>query len=101
VTNPATPVPEEPRPAFDLPVTAIPVVRCRPCGRLHLPARLWPVAIRPRQGGGEVVDLRCVRCNTVGSLLLDPESTAHRCLLALWRDAAEREVSPDDTKASR
>jgi hypothetical protein len=86
-TDSATPVPDEGQGAFDVAPTAIPIgVRCRSCGRLHLPARLWPLSLRTRPGGRAEIDLRCVRCNAVGSLLLDPESTEHRRLLAVWRD---------------
>jgi hypothetical protein len=81
--------------------TAISVgIRCRPCGRLHLPARLWPLAIRSRPGRGAEIEMRCVRCNTVGSLLLDGDDSTHRALLAMWRDqAGSRAAGDDDTKA--
>jgi hypothetical protein len=89
MTDAARPVPDELRAAFEVAPTAIPVgVRCRSCGRLHLPARLWPRTIRPRPDGGIEIELRCVRCNASGSLLLDAESPEHRGLLALWRDQA-------------
>jgi hypothetical protein len=85
VTGAATSVPDESHAAFAVAATAIPLgVRCcRSCGRLHLPARLSPLAIRPLAAGGAVGELRCVRCNAAGSLLLDPESTEHRGLLTL------------------
>jgi hypothetical protein len=63
-------------------------------------ARLSPLAINPREAGGAVVELRCVRCNAAGSLLLDPESTDHRGLLTLWFDQAGRVPGIDDRTAS-
>ena len=95
MTDAATPVPDERRAGFDVAPSAIPVgVRCRSCGRLHLPARLWPLAITVHPGAGAAVDLRCVRCNAVGSLLLDPDKAEHRSLLAVWRD----QTGDDDGK---
>ena len=96
-----TPVQDESDAVFEVAATAIPVgVRCRSCGRLHLRARLWPLAIRPREGGGVVVDLRCVRCNAPGSLLLDAESTEDRGLLAVRLDQSEPVSGEDSTKAA-
>lgn len=96
-----TSVPDESHAAFAVAAAAIPVgVRCRSCGRLHLPASLSPLAIRLREGGGAVVDLRCVRCNAAGSLLLDPENTDHRRLLATWLDEAGQVPGEDNSKAS-
>lgn len=101
MTGVATSVPDESHAAFAVAATAIPLgVRCRSCGRLHLPARLSPLAIRPREAGGAVVELRCVRCIAAGSLLLDPESTDHRGLLTLWLDQAAQVPGEDDRKAS-
>ena len=78
---------DERRAGFEVAPSTIPVgVRCRSCGRLHLPARLWPVAITPSAGAGTEVELRCVRCNAVGSLLLDDARPEHRGLLSVWRD---------------
>ena len=77
------------RAAFEVAPSAIPIgVRCRSCGRLHLPARLWPLAIRPRPDGGTEIEVRCVRCNAAGSLVLDSDIPEHRGLLAVWRDQA-------------
>ena len=83
----AAPATEEDRAGFEVAPSTIPVgVRCRSCGRLHLPARLWPLAITPSAGAGAEVELRCVRCNAVGSLRLDDHKPEHRGLLAIWRD---------------
>lgn len=83
------------RAGFTVAATAIPIgVLCRSCGRLHLPARLWPLAIRAGTDGGSEIDLRCVRCNAVGTLVLDGNDATHRGLLAVWRDQG------DDAKAS-
>ena len=96
-----TPVPDESDAVFDVAATAIPIgVRCRSCGWLHPPARLRTLAIRPREGGGVLVDLRCVRCNAPGSLLPDAESTEHRGLLAVWLDQSERTPGEDSRKAA-
>ena len=101
MTGAAAALPDESPAVFEVAATAIPVgVRCRSCGRLHLPARLRPLAITPREGGGAVVDLRCVRCNAPGSLLLDADSTAQRGLLAVWLDQAGRVPGEDNRKAA-
>lgn len=86
---------------FTVSPTAIPVgIRCRTCDRHHLPARLWPLAIRPRPGGGTEIDLHCVRCNTTGPLLLDEHDPHHHALLAMWRDqTGGRPGGNDDPKA--
>ena len=77
----------EARAGFEVASSAITAgVRCRSCGRLHLPARLWPLAITVSPGAGAAVDLRCVRCNATGSLRLDLDKAEHRALLAVWRD---------------
>ena len=95
MTSAATPVPGEIPAGFEVAPAAIPLgVRCRSCGRLHLPARLWPLAIRSLPGGGSEIELRCVRCHTAGTLVLDGEQPEDRGLLALWRDQA-----PDDGSA--
>ena len=76
------------RPGFTVARTAIPLaVHCRGCGRLLLPARLWPLAIRSRPDGHTQVELRCVRCHALGSLVLDPSYADHRTLLTLWSEA--------------
>jgi hypothetical protein len=65
--------------------TAVPLgVHCRGCRRLLLPAQLWPLAIRSRPDGHTEVELRCVRCNAVGSVILDPDDDHHRTLLSMW-----------------
>jgi len=102
MTDQVTPLPGETHAAFTVAVTAIPVgIRCRSCGRLHLPVRLWPLAIRARAGYATEVELRCVRCNAVGSLLLDDEDREHQALLSVWRDQATSRAGRDgDRKAS-
>ena len=75
------------RSGFTVASSAIPLgVHCRGCGRLLLPARLWPLAIRPLSRGCIQVELRCVRCNAVGRLLLDSDDADHRVLLTMWCD---------------
>jgi hypothetical protein len=75
------------RTRFTVAPTTIPVgVQCRGCGRDHLPLRLWPIAIRTTTDGPTEVELRCVRCNTIGTLTLDPRDTNHRGLLAIWHE---------------
>ena len=88
--------------AFTVAVTTIPVgIRCRHCGRLHLPARLWPRSIRHPDGTRTEIELVCVRCNAAGILLLDHDDPDHRALLAIWRDQrAERDHAVDDPKAA-
>lgn len=70
------------------PAAAFVGVVCRSCGRLDLPARLWPLATTARPGAGATVELQCVRCNAVGSLRLDTAQAPHLALLAVWEDQA-------------
>ena len=52
---------------FTVVPSAIPAgVRCRPCGRLHLPHR-----IRRHGGIDDEPVLRCPRCGATGPLLVD------------------------------
>ena len=87
--------------AFAVAATAIAVgVRCRSFGRRHLPARLSPLAISPRAGGGALVDVRCVPYNALGWLLLDPVSMEHRGPLTVWRAQPGQMPQGDNRKAS-
>lgn len=82
---------------FSVAATAIPAgVLCRSCGRLHLPARLRPLAICERADGSAEIELCCVHCDAIGTLDLDGTDTTHRALLEAWHD----QRTADDTKAS-
>ena len=89
---------------FTVASSAIPLaVHCRGCGRLLLPARLWPLTVRSRPDGYTELELRCVRCHAVGSLVLDPDQADHRALLTMWTDErSDRASSPQssDTRSS-
>lgn len=79
--------PEDHHPGFAVASTAISMgVRRQHCGRLHLPARLTPLAIRSHARRRTEVELRCVRCHRVASLLLDQHDPDHRTLLTQWRE---------------
>lgn len=69
-----------------VPAGAVAGVRCDACRRMHLPATLWPLAIRARGGGVVEIELRCARCNATGPLILDGNDPAQLALLAVWRD---------------
>lgn len=57
---------------FTVVSTAIPAgVRCRPCGRLHLPDRL-----RHHRDIDDEIVLRCPRCGATGPLLVDQDDPA-------------------------
>lgn len=102
MTDRATPRPDEPGTAFTVEARSIPVgIHCRSCGRLHLSARLRPLTVRPRAGGGTDVELRCTRCDAAGSLLLDDDNSQHQAVLATWRDPTVHPATGDgDTKAT-
>ena len=90
----------EDRSGFTVASDAIPVgVHCRSCGRLILPERLRPVAVRPRPHGRTEVTLQCVRCETTGTVLLEREHDDHRGLLAIWTNS-DNDTIPDRTRRS-
>jgi hypothetical protein len=89
--------------AFTVAATAIPVgIRCRRCGRLHLPARPWPRSIRQRASNHTEIELACALCNAAGTLLLDHRNPDHHALLAIWRDAQpDGDSAGEDPEAAR
>lgn len=89
------------RARFIVAETAIPLgVQCRGCGRLHLPSRLSPVAVRVGRRRLTEVELRCDRCGETGPLILDPDNLDHRAILSAWNgdvhdgDQERRELNP-------
>jgi hypothetical protein len=82
----AEPSSDQQQPMFTIASFSIPAgVRCRACGRLHLPKRL-----RPTSRDDVAITLQCPRCGACGALDVDRDDPVHvEIMQAILRRSAE------------